>query len=234
MKAHGKKFAEPALLRSGFLALLMSLTAMASAFVSVQTAPQASSAPDLEALLPDQFEQWTRTPIGMAVLPAEKNLKPGEAVAYRAYKDDLGRVVTLVAAYGPPHGDSVRLHRPEKCYVAQGFSINNRERANLNRGDAAIPIIHMQTESPTRKEAVSYWLRSGPEFVVAASSSQWINLRRGFARPLDGALIRVSSPGDDPSLLQVHEKFLMDFSTALTPEASEVLLGKGEEKGLSS
>ena len=157
-------------------------------------------------------------------------MEPGEAVVYRAYKDDLGRVITLVAAYGPPMGDSLRLHRPEKCYVAQGFSIESRERTKLQNGDDAIPIIHMMTESPTRKEAVSYWLRSGPEFVTGAADGQWINFRRGLARPLDGALIRVSSPGDDSRLLQLHEAFLKEFSQALSPEAARVLLGDQMQK----
>jgi len=215
--------------RSAFLAVLMSLTAIASGFIGPKSATQ-HTAPDLERLLPDQFEEWLRVPIGAAVLPPEKNLEPGEAVAYRAYKDDLGRIVTLVAAYGPPLGDSVRLHRPEKCYVAQGFSINSRRRADLTRGDATTPIIHMMTQSPTRKEAVTYWLRSGPEFVTAASSGQWINLRRGLARPLDGALIRVSSSGNDASLLQMHEDFLLDFSKSLTSEASLLLLGSAEKE----
>ncbi len=205
-------------------ALMMVLTAAVSGVVvpgaDVETAP-----PDLEALLPEAFGPWRRVQLGPAVLPPETDLEAGETVAYRAYRDDLGRRVTLVAAYGPPRGDSVRLHRPETCYRAQGFDIAARSRAAVETPRGPAPVIHMLTKNPIRSEAVSYWLRSGDAFVTAAPSAQWINFRRGLARPLDGALIRVSTAGGDGRLFSLHEEFLREFAASLDGEGARVFLG---------
>ncbi len=210
-------------------ALMMALTALASAVV-VPAADDVAEAPDLEGLLPEAFGDWRRVPLGAAVLPAETDLEAGERVAYRAYRDGLGRMLTLVAAYGPPRGDSVRLHRPETCYRAQGFSIDDRRRADIATPYGAKPIVHMLTKNPTRREAVSYWLRSGDRFVTGAPAAQWINFREGLARPPDGALIRVSSAGGDQSLLSLHEIFLNEFAAALDDEGAKVLLGVSEKE----
>ena len=213
--------------RAAVAATLMVFTSLATA--SVQRASAPITTPDIEAMLPESFGDWRQIPLTAAVLPQETDLGPGEAVAYRAYQDDLGRVVTLVAAYGPPLGDSVRLHRPEKCYVAQGFSILDRRVSSIIVREREIDLVHMQTENPTRHEAVSYWLRSGAEFITTPQDGQLINFRRGFAKPLDGALIRVSSAGSNDALFGIHETFLGAFSIALDSKASGVLLGEDIE-----
>jgi EpsI family protein len=157
-----------------------------------------------------------------AVLPPESKLGPGEAVAYRAYVDDLGRLVTLVAAYGPPLGDSVRLHRPETCYGAQGFAINARAVAAA----AGIPVVNLDTKSPSRREAVTYWLREGAAFTVRASDSQRRRLTRGFAAAPDGALVRISTISAERPQFDLHREFIEDFTSALSPDARRLLLGK--------
>jgi len=207
-----------------FVSLLMVLTALSAAQLS-PVAVTPAAAPDLEAMLPDEFGGWRRTPLGAAVLPAESELGPGEAVAYRAYQDDLGRIITLVAAYGPPLGDSVRLHRPESCYVAQGFAIVDRTVGAIETSGGKTPVVRLAAQSPSRKEAVTYWLRSGPGFVTSAPESQLIVLRSGFGKPLDGALIRVSTIyGGDP-LFDAHERFLREFAAALDDDARALFLG---------
>lgn len=210
--------------RIGFISALLALTALAAAMVRpVSTAP--ADAPDLEALIPESFGIWRRIALSQAVLPAEFDLKPGEAIAYRAYRDDLGRVVTLVAAYGPPLGDSVRLHRPEKCYVAQGFEIISREEGEMKVGARAIPTVDLDTQSPSRREAVTYWLRDGDAFTTKSSDNGWRRLARRGAAVSDGALLRVSSANADAPQFSLHRQFLQALSEALSPEASRVFLG---------
>ncbi|HNR78038.1 MAG TPA: EpsI family protein, partial [Parvularculaceae bacterium] len=136
----------PHRLRLLFAASLMLLTGVATA--TLKPAPSgAVIAPDLDAMLPDAFAGWRRIALSDAVLPAETELKEGEAVAYRAYRDELDRTVTLVVAYGPPLGDSVRLHRPEKCYVAQGFEILDQSRAALSAGARIVTIVNLDAQS---------------------------------------------------------------------------------------
>ncbi len=213
-------------LRTLFIAFLLTLTGAASAILK-PVAPQApETAPDLEALLPNDFGVWRRVEVSDAVLPQEAALKPGEAVAYRAYADDLGRIVTLVAAYGPPLGDSVRLHRPETCYVAQGFSVRARSRSTFIAAGRDIPIINLDAESPSRREAVTYWLREGAAFTTSAGDGGWGRIRRGLAKPLDGALLRVSTVNAETPQFDLHREFLSDFADALAPTARAILLGE--------
>ena len=211
--------------RAVFLAILMAAAASASAIVSPSRVP-ATEAPDLEGVLPDAFGVWRRTPLSSAVTPIESSLEPGEAVAYRAYKDDLGRIVTLVAAYGPPLGDSVRLHRPESCYVAQGYEISERRVTLADARNVETPIVHMYAANPSRRETVSYWLRSGDGFVTSPLSGQRMNFSAGWSQPLDGALIRISSSGFDPQFQSLHKAFLESFADALSPEGAALLLGR--------
>ena len=213
------------LARAAFIALLMALASAGTAIVSPRADGAHAPAPDLDAMLPDAFGVWRRAPLADAVLPQETTLGPGEAVAYRAYADDLGRIVTLVAAYGPPLGDSVRLHRPETCYGAQGFAINARSVGAAG----AIPVVNLDAESPSRREGVTYWLREGRDFSVRAGDSQWRRLTRGFGAASDGALVRVSSISAERPQFEVHQQFLEDFAAALGPDARKVLIGAAGE-----
>jgi EpsI family protein len=209
--------------RTLLVAALMMAVAAGTAAVKPKALP-AAAPPDLDSLLPEAFGEWRRAAIPDAVLPQELDLAPGEAVAYRAYRDAAGRVITLVVAYGPPLGDSVRLHRPESCYVAQGYEIRKRTIAtlSLNGGEAAV--VRLAARSPTREEAVSYWLRSGASLVTGPASVQ-MQIFRGDSH-LDGALVRVSSSGSDPFLFDLHAGFLTSFAAALGPEGRQVLLGE--------
>ncbi len=218
--------AGPLLLRATIAAAAMTLTALTGAVVRPVDAPP-PAAPDLYAMLPDGFAGWRRIGVSDLVLPAEGAPGPGEAVAYTAYTDDIGRVVTLVIAYGPPGGDQVRLHRPEVCYVAQGFALRGRATSAIDAGGRMAPVVHLATEQGARREAVSYLLRQGDAFTTNARSGSIASI---FAKGRgDGVLIRASSihgSGAEPGGYFVsHELFLAEMSAALTPEARETLLG---------
>lgn len=173
--------------------------------------------PPLDNMLPDQFGDWRRLALARPVLPLEGAPQLGEAVAYRAYRDRFGRVVTLVVAYAPPLGDTVRLHRPETCYRAQGFSIVSKETHQMTRGQNPISIVQMQTESPARNEAVTYWLRFGDHY------STGHRLSMTFGGGPDSALVRVSSTGSGAAEFDLHEDFLQAFHAALGADARSLL-----------
>ncbi len=214
-------------LRAAVACIAMAATAFA-AHQSAQPPAAAPVAPTLDAYLPDAFGAWRRAPLGDAVLPAEGELGPGEAVEYRAYTDDLGRLITLVIAYGPPMGDGVRLHRPENCYRAQGFAVVDRAIDRAAGPKGAIPVVHLTTERVARREAVTYWLRDGADFATAEPQRQLFALKRGLERAdfrADGALVRVSTGfGAEPNF-GIHTEFLADFARALPPAGRRLLMG---------
>jgi EpsI family protein len=215
-------------LRAYFVAVLLALTGLASAILKPSPTASALVAPDLDGMLPETFGVWRRIAMSDVVLPQESKLGPGEAVAYRAYVDDIGRVVTLVAAYGPPLGESVRLHRPETCYVAQGFSIRSRGKSAFNAGARDVPIVNLDAENAVRREAVSYWLREGDAFTTNAGDAGFSRLRVVISGPIGGALVRVSTINADAPQFDIHREFLTDFAASLAPEAKRVLLGEVE------
>ena len=180
--------------------------------------------PNLEQALPDRFGEWSRMALSDTILPPETIMEPGEAVAYRAYRNALGRVVTLVVAYGPPASDTVRLHRPETCYVGQGFHIQKRPRGVLNAGKATVPVNRLMTRNAARYEAVSYWLRAGDRYAVSAAAHQWINLQQGFGQRADGILVRISTTGHDNAEFDLHTTFAADLIAAMDPADRALLL----------
>lgn len=209
-----------------FIAALIALAAGGSALLR-PVAMTELSAPDLESMLPDDFGAWRRVDLAGTVLPQEIELQPGEAVAYRAYADDLGRTVTLVAAYGPPLGDSVRLHRPEACYAAQGFAIRAKSESVIDLGGGfAGPVVNLDTESASTREAVTYWLREGRSFTTKPGEAGWRRLKGAVATPLDGALVRASTRNAQAPQFELNRRFLTEFAAALDPEARRILIGE--------
>ena len=209
--------------RALFVSLMMMMTGIAAAYVAPPRGG-AAAAPDLEALVPESFGSWTPLSIAPVVLPPEADLGPGEAVLYRAWRDEAGRVVTLVAAYGPPLGDSVRLHRPETCYRAQGYTVEARRKGRLEAVADEPKLVHLDTEKALRQEAVTYWMRDGNAYVLNPQGHQLLFFARGLTGPSDAALVRVSSKGEGESASRLHEAFLRDFVVALSPEARAVFL----------
>lgn len=214
------------MVRMAIVSAIIFAVAIGTAIVRPTVAPTRPDR-DIEALLPDHFGEWSRIALGRAILPAEIELGPGEAVAYRAYRDKAGRIVTLVVAYGPPLGDSVRLHQPESCYVAKGFSIVDRQVHQVTIDGSIAPIVRLRAESTTRREAVSYLLRYGDDYVEHVSGHEILNVKRGLSSFSDGALIRLSTAGASDTIFELHIQFIEEFTSALSPVARDLFLAHG-------
>lgn len=210
--------------RALFVAAVMVATALSTASLVPRAAVDVPVAPALGAHLPGQFADWRPIEISSIVLPPEGDLGPGEAVEYRAWRNRAGRVVTLVTAYGPPLGDSVRLHRPETCYRAQGYQVRARSVERLATVAGMTDIVRLKTEKALRRETVTYWLRDGDAYVTNAPAAQLLFFKRGMMGPSDGALIRISSSGDASATRRLHDQFLKDFVEALSPEARALFM----------
>ena len=223
----------PPMARGLFLIVMM---AVAGSIARVDRTPQLTTivTPDLDAVLPEHFTEWTRVPLQAAILPPELELGDGEVVAYRAFRNDLGQVVTLVAAYGPPLGDSVRLHRPELCYRAQGFVVENQSREKLQAAYFDVEYVHMETHTDLRQEGVSYWLRDGASYATNKAEHALLDLKRGQDVGADGALIRVSSRGNGARVQALHNDFMVDFINALDTDGQAIFLAPAKRNETAS
>lgn len=217
MKALGTLF--PARL---FLLPLLAVVLTGIVFVRSASSDGAiGPVPDLENIMPDSFAGWRTLPVSDAVKPLEDITADGQAVLYRAYASPAGERVTLVLAYGPALGDAVRLHRPEVCYRALGYEVVEVARSDKTE-DASLPVIRMTAENHARREAVSYWLRSGE---MLTRNEAWQQMSNLFAGQSDSMLVRLSSPGEiDENTIILHDRFLKDLVENWPREHQQLLL----------
>ena len=145
----------------------------------------------------------------------------------RTFINSAGYRVMLSIAYGGDQSRDLGIHRPEVCYVAQGFQLSDKEKVLLQIDDKKVPAMRMQTRLGSRNEPVTYWIRVGDKVVRG-------NLELGFARLFygvqgqiaDGLLFRVSSiDADSITAFNIQEKFASDLAKAVRETDKPSLLG---------
>lgn len=173
--------------------------------------------PDLQAVVPSQFGAWRVDPSILPVAPApdvQANLdKIYDQIVSRTYVNDRGERVMLVIAYGGDQSDSLKAHRQEVCYAAQGFAIRSVVRDALELGAARVPLVRMHAAKGRRSEPVSYWFTMGDAVVLGRAERLWQQVTHGLAgRVPDGLLLRVSNVSPDvPGSFDLHDRFLREL-----------------------
>lgn len=196
---------------------------------------------DLESIIPKQFHDWKEIPspfVQMDLTPrrerdgapeAESN-SPYDQTVMRTYVRSDGAVVMLALAYGSRQRQEVKIHRPELCYVAQGFSVERKEHAVLTLDNGStVTATHLLAQNDRRIEPVTYWIRIGDEISHSAWQSRLAILREGLqGRIPDGILVRASSAfpkgQSHPNAYRVQMEFLRDLVTALDRRAQRILI----------
>lgn len=160
--------------------------------------------PGLAQAIPSRLGAWVLidAPVGLNTsvsLPgARTEGQPYDEVVMRTYRHPQGQQVMLAVAYAHRLQQSVKIHRPEVCYAAQGFEVRD-----LVSVDAPFQARRMVASRRGLDEQVLYWIRVGPQHSDNVFQSRWIILSRGLrGQSTDGALVRVSAirqPGEDPA-----------------------------------
>ncbi len=95
---------------------------------------------NLEQMIPRDFKGWREVKTGIIQMDLsprdgeERTMQqPYDQTLMRTYVRDDGAVVMLALAYGRTQRQEVKIHRPELCYVAQGFAV---KRKSIGRGGA--------------------------------------------------------------------------------------------------
>lgn len=174
--------------------------------------------PNYAALVPEQFGDWTIIPSLRLVMPEDSEDLSNQIYSQmfgRGYSDKSGNVVMLLVAYGPRQSDRLQLHRPEICYVAQGFRVSSSVPATLDLGEggSALSVRRMVAQREGRTERITYWMRVGGNVVSTLFGRQVTKLRYGLQGLIpDGVLIRVSTINmDEKTAAEVQDRFLRDF-----------------------
>jgi EpsI family protein len=195
----------------------------------------------LAQIVPTQFGEWTELRDGSAPVDptngtaADRTMKsPYDDVLMRAYRNAKGETILLAVAYGQHQRQEIKIHRPELCYISQGFGVLNQSTTRfpaIHEGADRISGVRMLVGGPRRVEAVSYWIRIGDIYSENAWKTRAYIFTQGLqGRVVDGVLMRVSQvvPDADSASTEryaVQEKFAADLVSAVPPAARHLLTG---------
>lgn len=212
------------------------LACAASAYV-LRPTPMPQGDVRLEAMIPTQFGEWTLDPSVIPIAPTpdvQANLdKLYSQLVSRAYVNPRGERVMLVVAYGGDQSDSLKAHRQEVCYQAQGFTIRDVRRDALTLAQGTVPLVRVHAQNRQRSEPMSYWFTMGEHVAIGHAERLFTQIAYGLGGRLpDGLLVRVSSLTADPATAYRSQDGFIQALLAAVPEPVRVrLAGTGARTG---
>lgn len=196
--------------------------------------PNAQSAPQFETIIPTTFGEWKQVPdlfiqVGLTTDQNDELNELYDRVLMRTYVNKQGEQVMLALAYATEQKQDIKIHRPEVCYVAQGYQLL-KMTGNTFTPESKKPIAaqRLLMQHQNRAEAVTYWIRIGDEYPVGGMAQRIKILRDGLkGKVVDGILVRASTVlGDETesaSAYVLQEKFLQTLLKSL-PVDKQMLL----------
>jgi EpsI family protein len=163
------------------------------------------------------------------VVPEERALERDsyDAVLTRVYQAPGAAPIMLLVAYGASQSGNMQLHRPEACYPAAGFELQEARRETLNLAGREVPARVMSAVAPDRTEQVLYWTRIGSEFPLGAMAQRLAVMQENVrGRVPDGVLVRASAIDDQPDrALASLVNFLDTLLASASADARALLVG---------
>lgn len=217
---------------------MLASAALATALTPSQTASRQNQLQRLDDAIPSHFGQWHE----IAQLGGPQvGLTPetGETLAQTIYDQSLlrtyqgpnGQIVMLAVAYGARQNDDLKVHRPEVCYVSQGFQILQSGLGTFKLGQGSIPITRLVARNGERYEPVTYWIRIGDEVVHGGFRLKLAIIKAGLLGSIpDGMLVRASTIVPQNSgyeeAFRTQDAFLHELLAATNASTRSMLIGK--------
>lgn len=179
---------------------------------------------ELDQQIPKTFGDWTEDLSQIPILPnpqvqAKLDVLYSSTLA-RTYRNKAGQRVMLSIAYGSDQSsEATSVHRPEFCYSAQGFKVNNLGEATAAIGNRNLNVQRLRGVLGQRREPITYWITLDETATLPGFSRKYEQLRFGLRGQIpDGLLFRVSSIGNDDSEgFKLQEQFLNDLAASMEP-----------------
>lgn len=213
----------------------MAMIATAGLAVAIKPAPVAldpNNAVNLETMVPKIFSGWKldETFVPVKVDPQTQALldKLYNQVLTRTYTNLEGARVMLSISYGGNQSGDLQVHRPEVCYVAQGFTVNPTVQSELPTQFGTLPVRRLVANKIGRNEPITYWLTVGNKAVQAGFEQRMQRLRFGLTGQIpDGMLVRVSSIGAaaEPAYT-LQGSFISELLAVMDKKQRNRLIGK--------
>jgi len=221
----------PMIRRSVILAAFMGLAAVAG--IAARPTHKATEGPafSLEEVVPRRFGDWHEIPSQMAqvVNPQTQELldRLYSQVLTRTYVNASGYRIMLSLAYGDDQRGGLAAHKPEVCYPAQGFALQDLVDGVVATPYGDIPARRLKTSLGARHEPVTYWFNLGDTPVRTTWQQRMVELRLGLSGQIpDGLLFRVSSIDDTAQRAwHMQDAFVVDMMKSLGPKERARLSG---------
>lgn len=219
---------------------VMFIALVAAALLAHQLTPRLTEVNDsvsLEASVPHQFGDWREvpSPYSQVRLTTGAELstdQPYDQTVMRTYVNSSGQQVMLALAWGKRQRQEVKIHRPDLCYVAQGYRIAAQETIHFKGINGGLnPVIgkHMVAMDSRGGEAVAYWIRIGNLYSENALETRVHIFKQGLAGKVpDGILVRASARANsEPEVVKqfpVLEQFLVALYEASPAQARALMV----------
>lgn len=176
-------------------------------------------------LIPERFDDWqvdpTIVPVQVSPDVQAKLDQIYSQVLSRTYVNRQGERIMLSIAYGTDQAnEATQVHRPEFCYVAQGFQLIADSVGAMSTRFGAIPVKHLVARAGARNEPITYWIMVGDAPVLPGVRRKLAQMRYGLTGVIpDGMLVRMSSIERDPSRAYETQQRFLDAMLAAMPSS---------------
>ena len=143
-----------------------------------------------------------------------------DQVVMRTYENSRGNQVMFAVAYVENQNDRGEIHKPEVCYAAQGFHLQERGTTTVDVSGLKLPVVHLVAFNGQRVEPITYWMTVGDYVVTDGFSRKLAQLRYGLGGAVtDGMLIRISSvTRDEKSAYDLHRSFIQELFRSISED----------------
>jgi EpsI family protein len=212
-------------------ALMASTAALTQAVAPTKKMADSRGNFDLATRVPSTFGDWKVDP-NVVPLQVDPDTQARLDKIYnqtlsRTYINQQGERIMLSIAYGGDQSDNMGVHRPEVCYVAQGFNVDGAHMAELGTTFGAVPVKRLVATTGARTEPITYWITIGNTVRSPGFQQRLEEIKIGLTGTVpDGMLVRVSSIDSDAShAYRLQESFVRDLVAAMPPKDRVRLIG---------
>ncbi len=215
--------------REAILGTLLAASGISALAIRPSLSAPAKPPGDIDEVLARSIGGWgSKEPVAVITGTADElgSANYGE-LGVRMFQPAMGRAVTVLLARGLAQGYATQLHRPEFCYPASGFKIDDYRALQLTVAGRTIPASVMVAHRGDRVDTVLYWTRIGNRFPKGLWEQRLEIARAAFAGgKVDEVLVRLSVT--DPSTAAseaVLKNFADQFVLAQSPLGKNILIG---------
>jgi EpsI family protein len=187
---------------------------------------------NLETMIPGEFDKWKIDPSAAAfvVIPDNKRFlnKIYNQTLSRTYINSEGDRVMLSIAYGRSQSANMHVHRPEVCYLANGFDIGGMTKTFVDTTIGRIPVMRLVANRGPRNEPITYWFRVGDFLTRGWVEQKLKEIGYGLTGKVpDGLLLRVSTiSNDEQDSYRIQQLFMAAMLRSVKSEDRYWLVGQ--------